>query len=126
MSLWGNSDEPPRVDDIDGVRWFSGMKEPLVSGHVAAFYGGCESFELFVVDIGEYRNVAQRGSRIGTTPLGPSSRGGHEMRLLASRPMPGLLTYTRSSSGLLTAVPDIVKSGPSFTFLSQATCSPTP
>ncbi len=99
-------------------RWFPGMKEPLVSGHVAAFYGGRESFELFVVDI---RPVSERCA----------ARFAHRyhaaqavvaqwswMRLLASRPMPGLLTYA-IQVGLLTAVPDIV-SGPSFTFLSQA------
>lgn len=57
MFFWGNSDELFWVDDIDGVCWFFGMKELLVSGYVVVFYGGCELFELFVVDIGEYWNV---------------------------------------------------------------------
>jgi hypothetical protein len=45
--------EPPRGNDVDGVRWVSKPKEPLIGGDVAAIDGAGELIELFVVDVSE-------------------------------------------------------------------------
>jgi hypothetical protein len=55
------------------------MKEPLFGGDVLALSGAQQLIELFVADVGEYRNTPERGSRVIRTPLLFSA---HEVSLI--------------------------------------------
>ena len=46
------------------------MEKPLVGRDVLAINGARKLIELFVVDIGEYRNTAQCGSLVSRTRFG--------------------------------------------------------
>ena len=91
LSIGTNSRKPPRGNDVDGVRWLSRTNEPFVGGDVVAIYGARELIEMFVVDVCEHRNTAERGSLISCTPLGPLPFSAHQLRLLVSRPAIGLM-----------------------------------
>ena len=81
VAICAHSRESPGVDNINRVRWVSHVKKPLVGADVVAIYGAREFIELLVVEVGEYRNIPQRGSLVSYILLGPFS--GHEVWLRA-------------------------------------------
>ena len=52
------------------------MEKPFVGRDVLAINGARKLIELFVIDIGEDRNFAERGSRVSRAPFAFSA---HEM-----------------------------------------------
>jgi hypothetical protein len=76
------------------------VKEPLVGGDVSAIYGAYELVELFVVDLGEYRNTPQCGPPIGRTRFARLLFSGHEVSPLGSRLAPAT-PETQPVSGYL-------------------------
>ena len=84
-----DSREPSRRNHIDGVRWISETKEPLVGGDVQTVDDAGKLVELFVVDVGEYRNTAECSSRISRAPLGRLPLDAHGVRLLRNTLEPG-------------------------------------
>ena len=55
-------------------------EEPFIGRDVLAVNGARELVELFVVNLGQYRNIAKRGSRVGRAPFAASAHEAAGMR----------------------------------------------